>query len=164
VALVCALACCVLAASPPARAQVQSYGANDSGGFRNVLPPGTNGFTNLGQLIAFELLNIRPPHNNDQLAMYANLTTAAPNIQPSRIGDFFKDATFGVPTGLVASSESPEPGVKIVRDSKFGVPHVYGDTRAGLMFGIGWATAGDRLFFRRGPEAATPQSLCVVHA
>ena len=35
----------------------------------------------------------------------------------------------------------------IVRDRTFGVPHIYGDTRAGLMFGIGWATAEDRLFF-----------------
>jgi acyl-homoserine lactone acylase PvdQ len=146
-ALVCALACCLLAASPAARAQVQPYGTNDSGGFRNVLPPGTNGFANLGQLVAWELLNIRPPHNADQVPMYANLTTAAPNIQPSQIGDFFKDATFGVPAGLMAGSESPESGVTIVRDGKFGVPHVYGDTRAKLMFGIGWATAEDRLFF-----------------
>ena len=45
------------------------------------------------------------------------------------------------------STESPEPGVTIVRDKQFGVPHIYGDTRAALMFGIGWATAEDRLFF-----------------
>ena len=49
--------------------------------------------------------------------------------------------------GNVASSESPEPGVTIVRDTQFGVPHIYGDTRAALMFGIGYATAEDRLFF-----------------
>ena len=146
-ALVCALACCLLAASPPAHAQVQPYGTNDYGGFRNVLPPGTNGFANLGQLIASALLNVRPPHSDDQVAMYANLTTAAPNIQPSQIDDFFKDATFGVPAGNVASTQSPEPGVTIVRDRTFGVPHIYGDTRAALMFGIGWATAEDRLFF-----------------
>ena len=44
-------------------------------------------------------------------------------------------------------NESPEPGVTIVRDKQFGVPHIYGDTRAELMFGIGYATAEDRLFF-----------------
>ena len=27
------------------------------------------------------------------------------------------------------------------------MPHIYGDTRAELMFGIGYATAEDRLFF-----------------
>ncbi len=35
----------------------------------------------------------------------------------------------------------------IVRDKGFGVPHIYGDTRPELMFGIGYATAEDRLFF-----------------
>src|SRR5581483_7030143 len=85
--------------------------------------------------------------NNDQLAMYSSLTTAAPNITTAQIGNYFKDATFGVPSGEVQSTESPEPGVTIVRDSKFGVPHIYGDTRAALMFGIGFATAEDRLFF-----------------
>ena len=47
----------------------------------------------------------------------------------------------------MAGTESPEPGVTIVRDKRFGVPHIYGDTRAALMFGIGYATAEDRLFF-----------------
>ena len=91
-----------------AHAQVQRR--NDYGGFRNVLPPGTNGFANLGQLIASALLNVRPPHNDDQVAMYANLTTAAPNIQSSQIDDFFKDATFGVPAGNVASTQSRSRG------------------------------------------------------
>jgi acyl-homoserine lactone acylase PvdQ len=146
-ALACAVACGVLAIAPTARGQVEPYGTNDYGGFRNVLPPGTNGFANLSQLIGFELFGIRPPHNSDQLAMYGDLTTAAPNILPSQIVDYFKDATFGVPPGDVGSTESPEPGVTIERDSRFGVPHIYGDTRAELMFGIGWATAEDRLFF-----------------
>ena len=79
--------------------------------------------------------------------MYAGLATAAPHIAPSQIPNFFKDATFGVPAGEVASSESPEPGVTIERDKAFGVPHIYGDTRAELMFGIGYASAEDRLFF-----------------
>ena len=34
----------------------------------------------------------------------------------------------------------------IVRDG-FGVPHVYGRTRDGAMFGLGYAAAEDRLFF-----------------
>ena len=80
--------------------------------------------------------------------MYSNLTTAAgPNTAIDRFGDYYKDATFGVPAGDVESTESPEPGVTIVRDKQFGVPHIYGDTRAELMFGIGYATAEDRLFF-----------------
>ena len=34
----------------------------------------------------------------------------------------------------------------IQRDSAYGVPHIYGDTRADTMFGAGYAGAADRLF------------------
>jgi acyl-homoserine lactone acylase PvdQ len=132
---------------PAAEAQVQGYGQNDYGGFRNILPPGENGLVDATQLAAFEATKQRPPHNDDQLAMYAKLTTAAPNIRPAQLSQYYKDATFGVPAGGAESTESPEPGVTIVRDSQFGVPHIYGDTRAATMFGIGYATAEDRLFF-----------------
>jgi len=144
VALVAA-AC--LAGPGVAGAQVQPYGTDNYGTFYNVLPPGTDGLDNVVQLGAYELTGARPTHNDDQLAMYSGLTTAAPGIQASQITDYFKDATFGVPAGDVAGTESPESGVTIERDSQFGVPHIYGDTRAELMFGIGYATAEDRLFF-----------------
>jgi acyl-homoserine lactone acylase PvdQ len=134
-----------LFAAAAASAQVQPYGTNDYGGFRNILPPGENGLDNLAQAAAFKAAGTYPPHANDQLGMYSSLTTAAP-ITEAQIPQFFKDATFGVPAGEVASSESPEPGVTIERDSRFGVPHIYGDTRAALMFGIGYASAEDRLF------------------
>ena len=130
-----------------ASAAVQPYGTNDFGGFRNVLPPGTNGLVDTAQLLAYETTKARPRHNNDQLGMYSALTTAAPNITAAQIGSYFKDATFGVKSGDAESVENPEPGVTIVRDSAFGVPHIYGDTRAELMFAIGYATAEDRLFF-----------------
>src|SRR5437588_1080809 len=147
VAVALALAALALVVAPSASAQVQSYGTNDNGYFNNILPPGENGFDNALQLAQYEANKSYPPHNNDQLQMYSNLTTAAPNIQASQLAQFYKDATFGVPPGRVAGSKSPEPGVTIVRDASFGVPHIYGDTRAELMFGIGYATAEDRLFF-----------------
>ena len=140
----------LLACAPAAAASVQPYGTNDYGGFRNILPPGTNGLDNLAQLGAFEANhNSRPPHNDDQRAMYSNLTTAAGGITAQTIPNYYKDATFGVKPGDVdsARTESPESGVTITRDKQFGVPHIYGDTRAALMFGIGYATAEDRLFF-----------------
>jgi acyl-homoserine lactone acylase PvdQ len=130
-----------------AGAQVQPYGTNNLGSFTNVLPPGENGFDNLPQALQFESGKTYPPHSNDQLQMYSKLTTAAPGIRPSQIGQYYKDATFGVPASDVAGTESPEPGVTIIRDKGYGVPHIYGDTRAELMFGIGYATAEDRLFF-----------------
>jgi acyl-homoserine lactone acylase PvdQ len=134
----------VLAAT--ASAQVEPYGTDNYGSFWNILPPGTNGTDNLAQLALFKATGARPAHNDDQLGMYNALTTAAPNIQTSQIGDYFKDATFGVPASDVGSTESPEPGVTIEFDKQFAVPHIYGDTRAELEFGIGWATAQTRLF------------------
>ncbi len=85
----------------PGGAHVQPYGKNDFGGFRNVLPPGTNGLVNALQLGSYLGTGARPPHNNDQLSMYDSLTTAAPNIQPAQLGRYFKDATFGVRAGGV---------------------------------------------------------------
>ena len=137
----------ILIAPGAALAQVQPYGAGEYGTFYNILPAGENGFDSDAQLAEYEANhNDRPPHSTDQLAMYHALTTAAPNIQASQIGDYFKNATFGVAPGDVASTQSPEPGVTIERDSQYDVPHIYGDTRAELEFGIGYATAEDRLF------------------
>jgi acyl-homoserine lactone acylase PvdQ len=127
--------------------QPQPYGANDGGGFRNILPPGENGLDNPPQLAAFEANKSMPPHSNDQLGMYSNLLYAAPGLSAAQIPSYFKDASFGVRPGDVESTESPRPDVTIVRDKGFGVPHIYGSTRAGTMFGIGYATAEDRLFF-----------------
>jgi acyl-homoserine lactone acylase PvdQ len=130
-----------------AAAQVQPYGANDYGGFRNILPPGTNGLDDLAQLAQFRATGTPPPHSSDQRSMYSALTTAAGSITAQTIPQYFKDATFGVRSGNMASQQSPEPGVTIIRDTQFGVPHIYGATRAELEFGIGYATAEDRLFF-----------------
>ncbi|HEY8583349.1 MAG TPA: penicillin acylase family protein [Capillimicrobium sp.] len=125
----------------------QPYGHNDAGGFRDVLPPGTNGRTNLAELAAFLTAGTRPKHNDDQLAMYAGLIDATPGLTAAQLGRYFKDATFGVRSGDVEREYSPRDDVTIVRDKGYGVPHVYGETRDGAMFGLGYAAAEDRLFF-----------------
>jgi acyl-homoserine lactone acylase PvdQ len=122
------------------------YGTDDAGGFRNVLPPGENGLDNLQQLLAFRGSGALPPHFADQQPLYENLLYASPTLTESQIPDYFKDATFGVPAGQVESTIEPRPGVTIQRDAAYGVPHVYGDTRADTMFGAGYAGAADRLF------------------
>src|SRR5205085_9049119 len=63
-----------------------------------------------------------------------------------QVSSYFKDATFGFKAAEVASVESPRSDVTIERDKAFGVPHIYGSTRAGVMFGAGYAGAEDRLF------------------
>ncbi len=130
----------------PAVAAVEPYGANDAGGFRNVLPPGENGIDTLSQLLQFKSNGVLPPHAADQQALYENLVYGAPGLTEAQIPNYYKDATFGVLPGEVESSIEPRPGVTIVRDKAFGIPHIYGNTRADTMFGAGYAGAADRLF------------------
>ncbi len=131
----------------PGGRQVPGYQADDGRGFRNILPPGQNGLINAPQLGAFVASGARPPHSDDQLRMYADLVFATPGIDAAGLDRFFKDASFGVKPGDVERSYSPRGDVTIVRDRGFGVPHVYGNTRAGSMFGAGYVGGEDRLFF-----------------
>jgi acyl-homoserine lactone acylase PvdQ len=143
-----AVAACLTIPST-AGAEVQPYGTNDAGGFRNVLPAGENGLDNATQLTEFQLNKTYPPHFKDQLPLYAGLIYASPTLSHEQIASYYKDATFGVKAGDLASSESPltRPGLTIQRDSSFGIPHIYGTTRGDTMFGAGYAAAADRLFF-----------------
>src|SRR5689334_1567881 len=136
-----------IALVPAAQADVQPYATNDAGGFHDVLPPGANGLANGIQLAAFLTTGQRPPHSDDQLAMYRDLMYATPGLKPEDLGRFYKDSTFGVKPEDVETTVTPRADVTIVRDKSFGVPHVYGTTRAGTMFGAGYAAAQDRLFF-----------------
>ncbi len=130
-----------------AAAAPQPYGANDAGGFRNVLPPGENGLGTTVEIIKSKSPSKPlPPHFADQQGLYENLVYASPMLTDDQVPNYFKDATFGVPAGGLESTIEPRPGVTIQRDSAYGVPHIYGDTRADTMFGAGYAGANDRLF------------------
>lgn len=135
-----------LVVPPFTGAAPQPYGTNDAGGFRNVLPPGENGLATLPQILAFRGTGAIPSHFADQQPLYENLVYGSPTLTDEAVGSYFKDATFGVPAGQVASTIEPKPGVTILRDSAYGVPHIYGETRADTMFGAGYAGAADRLF------------------
>jgi len=133
-------------------AGVAPYAANNySGLWYGIMPPGANGLVNPVQLGAYELNHAnKPPHSDDQSAMYSNLVYGAPTLTDAQIPQYFTDATFGVKRGSVDSARTvrfTDPPVTIIRDTQIGVPHVYGDTRAGVMFGAGYAAAQDRLFF-----------------
>src|SRR5256714_223712 len=143
------IALLAIAAAPAAAAPTpQPYGFNGFAGFRDVLPPGTNGLVNSVDLAQYEANNAaRPAHNADQRDMYANLVYGAPNVGMDDLSKYYKDGTFGVRPDDVASTISPRDDVTIVRDRQFGIPHVYGSTRAGAEFGLGYAAAEDRLFF-----------------
>src|SRR4051794_32709995 len=152
------LACALLALAPAAAsAQLPiggspggpapgAYREHDAGGFLNVLPPGENGLANAFDLAAFEANQTRPANFDDQLPLYRDLLTGYPQLTTAKLTDYYKDASFGVKPEDVVRTYSPRDDVTIERD-RFGVPHVYGSTRAGAEFGLGYATAEDRLFF-----------------
>jgi acyl-homoserine lactone acylase PvdQ len=137
----------VIAAAPAAQADVQPYATNDAGGFHDVLPPGANGTANGVELAAFLTTGARPAHSDDQIAMYRDLMYATPGLKAEDLGRYYKDSTFGVKPADIASSITPRADVTILRDANFGIPHIYGTTRGGTMFGAGYAAAQDRLFF-----------------
>jgi acyl-homoserine lactone acylase PvdQ len=145
-----AVAVAVLAAVPAAVAVTpEPYRENDYLGFRNILPPGSNGTENGSDASQFLCCGTFPSHWVDQAPLYENLVYNAPGLTPAQIPQFFKDGSFGVPAGGVERTYSPtlNSNVVIQRDKKFGVPHVYGATRADTIYGAGYVSAEDRLFF-----------------
>jgi acyl-homoserine lactone acylase PvdQ len=115
----------------------------------NILPPGQTGTYSASDLATAELGQGFPANTRDQLPLYANLLNLAPNVTEADIGNFYKDASFMADLSnadRVETFPAPHDGTVILRDKQFGVPHVFGRTRADTEFGSGYASAEDRLF------------------
>ncbi|MGW5236805.1 penicillin acylase family protein [Streptomyces nodosus] len=147
-AAICALVAGLL--SPTAAGTARAATADDHCGGRcsDILPPGENGNATLAEILLNQLFGTQPAHAEDQLGPYANLAGGYSALTDAKINNFFDDASFGVPSGQVASTEKPagRGDVTIVRDKKTGVPHITGTTRYGTEFGAGYAAAEDRLW------------------
>jgi acyl-homoserine lactone acylase PvdQ len=159
VAVAAALAALAASGEPAAAAPApHGFQQNDAGGVRNILPPGQGQNVNAGEAAAFLGSDQQPAFSDDQLQMYEDLVYATPGLPDSQVDNFFKDASFGVRPGNVTRTYTPLcilptapqsdacEKVTIQRD-QFGVPHITGETRLGAMFGAGYASAEDRLFF-----------------
>src|SRR3954464_2205491 len=85
----------------------EAYRENDFGGFRNVLPPGENGFDNAVDLARFETTQSRPAHSDDQLPLYRDLLSNYRTLTDAGVDRFFKDASFGVKPADVERTYSP---------------------------------------------------------
>src|SRR3954453_17274864 len=129
------LATLLLVPAAASAAAPQPYGTNDSGGFRNVLPPGEAGVANAFQLAQYEANGAYPAHWVDQEPLYEGLMYASPSLTEDDVAKYYKDATFGVKPENVESTTSPRTGVTIVRDKQFGIPHIYGDTFNDVEYG-----------------------------
>lgn len=112
----------------------------------DILPPGQNGNADLLEILGHQAFGTMPAHADDQLARYAALTYNYTGLTGQQINTFFNDSSYGVPANQVERSYSPRSDVTVVRDKALGIPHVTGTTRAGTMFGAGYAGAEDRLF------------------
>jgi acyl-homoserine lactone acylase PvdQ len=150
------------AAAPGQAPPADDYQERDGLGFRNIVPPGSDGVASTAEVGAFLFGGgARPEHNNDQLDEYDEIVQAAPGLTGAQVDSFYKDASFGVPPTDIAETYTPScatltppspssphcDDVTIVRDDSFGVPHIYGTDRAAATFGAGYTSAEDRLFF-----------------
>ncbi|NGM14433.1 penicillin acylase family protein [Verrucosispora sp. CWR15] len=111
-----------------------------------ILPPGQNGNATLVEILGNQAFGTLPRHSADQLGRYADLVYGYAGLREDQIDTFFHDASFGVAPSQVERDYSPRSDVRILRDRATGVPHITGTTRAGTMFGAGYAGAEDRLF------------------
>lgn len=140
----------VLAAPADAHRSPPSAGEDRA---RYILPPGNYG----GLPTTDESL--------DQLPLYDGLTPRRGNVTDADIDRLYLPENFE-PVGATREEPTPRPGTKILYD-EYGVPHVYGETRADLAYGAGWVTARDRgllLQLGRGPARAAAADIPGINA
>ncbi len=128
-----------------------NYLVNDYGTalkIRNILPSGEAGTTTALQYAQGQQdPTFHPPHQYDQRAMYDGPTlTPAGQVTQDQMLQFTKEETFGVPDDQIESVETPQPGLTIIRDKAFGVPHIFATSKSLAKYGAGWVSAEDRMF------------------
>jgi len=144
-AVVAALLPLSVVAAPGLTADGRYRQFGDAGGFRSILPAGQKGNGNAVEALAAQLGTL-PPHSTDQYGMYHDLGYAATTLNEAQLPSYFKDASFGVRADDIDRVYSPTLGVTVIRDKSFGVPHIFGTTRAATMYAAGYTGAEDRLF------------------
>jgi acyl-homoserine lactone acylase PvdQ len=145
--LVLALACAIaaLGASSASAVTLEDF----SGPAFQILAPGED-----GGLFPTE-------HSEDQGLLYDALTPKQHSVTTADLESLYLSEKFGV-TGAVLREESTgRVGLTIQRD-KNDIPHIFGTTRADVMFGSGWVAAEDRgLLLRLGLGPAYTAALDV---
>ncbi len=118
-----------------------------SGGAYQILAPGEDGGT-------------PNQFSTDQGLLYEALTPKAGAVKQEDLEKDFVSEKFGV-QGPVTRTENPEPELEIQRDNH-DIPHIFGETRAEVMFGSGYVAAEDRgLLLRLGLGPAYTAALDV---
>ena len=93
---------------------------------------------------------ITPPgsdtrHATSEIAPYDSLVQGFPNLtEKDLLTRYFKNRLFG-PIPDRERTYSPRAGVTVIRDARWGEPHIFGKTDQDMAFGAGYVTAEDRL-------------------
>ncbi|MGA2321221.1 MAG: penicillin acylase family protein [Solirubrobacteraceae bacterium] len=88
--------------------------------------------------------------STDQGVLYNKLTPMMGNVTQKALERDYLSEKFGVQGPVLRKEETGRPGLEILRDSH-DIPHIFGTTRADVMFGSGWVAAEDRgLLLRLG--------------
>ncbi len=141
-----ALVTALCLASPAAAQQSPFFSGPALDGFRSVLAQGEGQQVNLLEFAAFTATGTPPATYTNQQPLYVDVMAKAATLQAPDLDRFYKSTKFGEMPGGVGRRYSPRQGVTVYRDARFGMAHIYGDTRSDLMFGAGYATAEERLF------------------
>lgn len=137
-----------LAAPGAARAQAPGpLSVPALGQFHSVLAGGEGQTINALDLAAYESPSSTIPSSfTNQQPLYVGVMPHAASLTAGDLNTFYKPTDFGSLPGGTGTTSTPRPGVQVIRDSKFGMAHIYGATRHDVMFGAGYATAEERLF------------------
>ena len=127
------VASAIVIAAMPAAAAAHRGGGHDPDQqdvARYILPPGNYGG------IPFTT------NSTDQLPLYSGLTPLRDKVTSDDINRLYLPEDFQ-PIGQTHEEPTGRPGLRLIYDS-YGIPHIYGQTRADVAFGAGWAIARDR--------------------
>jgi len=134
-------------------ADAAADGARPGDTARYILPPGNyGGFPTTDE-------------SRDQLPLYDALTPLRGNVTGEDINRLFLPEDFK-PIGQGHEEQTGRPGLRLIYDD-YGIPHVYGKTRADVAFGAGWTTARDRgllIQVARGPARAAVADIPGINA
>jgi len=147
-ALGCLLACVLLTLG--ASEALATPLVDLSGPAYQILAPGEDGTSPTD---AFSL---------DQGALYDALTPLQGHVTTQKqLATYYLSEKFGVQGSVLRTEATGRAGLEILRD-KNDIPHVFGATRADVMFGSGWVAAEDRgLLLRLGLGPAYAAALSV---
>ena len=93
-------------------------------GFRSVLAQGQGTTATAADLAANQISGEVPPPFVNQQELYTGIAQAYPTLKRADLDRFYKDADPGAMPGGAASTETPRPGVTIVRDATFNIPRI----------------------------------------